>query len=136
MQKIEHIGLAVSSLENSIPLFEMLLGTKCYKTETVATENVNTAFFKSGDSKIELLEGITQGGIIQRFIEKKGEGVHHIAFAVENIVVEIERLKSNGFEFISEVPKPGADNKLVCFLHPKSTNGILIELCQEINHTN
>ena len=136
MQKIEHIGLAVSSLENSIPLFEMLLGTKCYKTETVATENVNTAFFKSGDSKIELLEGTTQGGVIQRFIEKKGEGVHHIAFAVENIVVEIERLKSNGFEFISEVPKPGADNKLVCFLHPKSTNGILIELCQEINHTN
>ena len=136
MQKIEHIGLAVSSLERSIPLFEMLLGTKCYKTENVKTENVNTAFFKTGETKIELLEGISDGGVIQRFIEKKGEGIHHLAFAVENIEIEILRLKSNGFEFISEVPKPGADNKLVCFLHPKSTNGILIELCQEIKIDN
>jgi methylmalonyl-CoA/ethylmalonyl-CoA epimerase len=133
MEKIEHIGFAVSSLAKSIPLFEKLLGSPCYKTESVQSEKVNTAFFKSGESKIELIEGIEHDGVIQKFIAKKGEGMHHIAFAVANIEAEINRLKSEGFEFISEIPKRGADNKLVCFLHPRSTNGVLIELCQEIN---
>lgn len=132
MEKIEHIGFAVSSLAKSIPLFEKLLGSPCYKTESVPSEKVNTAFFKTGESKIELLEGIEPDGVIQKFIAKKGEGMHHIAFAVANIEAEIIRLKSEGFEFISEIPKKGADNKLVCFLHPRSTNGVLIELCQEI----
>ena len=132
MEKIEHIGFAVSSLAKSIPLFEKLLGSPCYKTESVQSEKVNTAFFKTGESKIELLEGIEPDGVIQKFIAKKGEGMHHIAFAVANIDAEINRLKSEGFEFISEIPKKGADNKLVCFLHPRSTNGVLIELCQEI----
>ncbi len=132
MHKIEHIGIAVKSLDISIPLFEKLLGSTCYKQEKVETENVNTAFFHSGESKIELLEDANQKGVINRFIEKKGEGVHHIAFAVKNIREEIERLKSAGFEFIQEEPKRGADNKLVCFLHPKGTNEVLIELCQEI----
>jgi methylmalonyl-CoA/ethylmalonyl-CoA epimerase len=132
MHKIEHIGIAVKSLDISIPLFEKLLGSTCYKQETVETEKVNTAFFRTGESKIELLEDSNQHGIINRFIEKKGEGVHHIAFAVKNIVEEVDRLKSAGFEFIQEEPKRGADNKLVCFLHPKGTNGVLIELCQEI----
>lgn len=132
MQKIEHIGIAVNSLEKSIPLFEQLLGTQCYKTESVTSENVNTAFFKTGDSKIELIEGSAEGSVIQQFIEKKGEGIHHIAFSTDNIEAEINRLKSLGFEFIQDVPKKGADNKLICFLRPKSTNGILVELCQEI----
>ena len=132
MQKIEHIGIAVNSLEKSIPLFEQLLGTLCYKTESVTSENVNTAFFKTGDSKIELIEGSAEGSVIQQFIEKKGEGIHHIAFATENIEAEIKRLKSLGFEFIQDIPKKGADNKLICFLKPKSTNGVLVELCQEI----
>jgi len=132
MHKIEHIGIAVKSLDISIPLFEKLLGSTCYKQETVETEKVNTAFFHSGESKIELLEDANQHGVINRFIEKKGEGVHHIAFAVKNIVEEVDRLESAGFEFIQEEPKHGADNKLVCFLHPKGTNGVLIELCQEI----
>ena len=132
MDKIEHIGIAVKSLDISIPLFEKLLGSNCYKQETVESEKVKTAFFKSGESKIELLEDGDEQGVINRFIEKKGEGMHHIAFAVKNIVEEIERLKSAGFEFIREEPRRGADNKLVCFLHPKGTNGVLIELCQEI----
>jgi len=132
MHKIEHVGIAVKSLDISIPLFEKLLGSTCYKQETVETEKVNTAFFRSGESKIELLEDANQHGVINRFIEKKGEGVHHIAFAVKNIVEEVDRLKSAGFDFIQEEPKRGADNKLVCFLHPKGTNGVLIELCQEI----
>ncbi len=132
MQKIEHIGIAVNSLEKSIPLFEQLLGTLCYKTESITSENVNTAFFKTGDSKIELIEGSAEGSVIQQFIEKKGEGIHHIAFATENIEAEIKRLKSLGFEFIQDIPKKGADNKLICFLRPKSTNGVLVELCQEI----
>jgi methylmalonyl-CoA/ethylmalonyl-CoA epimerase len=132
MQKIEHIGIAVKSLDISIPLFEKLLGSNCYKQETVESEKVKTAFFKSGESKIELLEDGNEQGIIKRFIEKKGEGMHHIAFAVENIAEEVDRLKSAGFEFIQEDPRRGADNKLVCFLHPKGTNGVLIELCQEI----
>ena len=132
MHKIEHIGIAVKSLETSIPLFEKLLGGNCYKQETVESENVNTAFFNIGESKIELLEDADQNGIINRFIEKKGEGIHHIAFAVENIEDEVARLKSAGFEFIREEPKRGADNMRVCFLHPKGTNGVLVELCQEI----
>ena len=132
MEKIEHIGIAVKSLEVSIPLFEKLLGSSCYKKESVETEKVNTAFFKSGESKIELLEDAGEKGVINKFIEKKGEGIHHLAFSVKDIREEIKRLKSSGFEFIQEEPKRGADNKLVCFLHPKSTNGILIELCQDI----
>jgi len=129
MYKIEHIGLAVKSLETSIPLFEKLLNTECYKTELVSSENVNTAFFKTGDSKVELLESTTADGVIAKYIDKKGEGIHHIAFEVANIYAEMERLKQAGFTLLNEQPKPGADNKLVCFLHPKSTNGILIELC-------
>ena len=132
MNNIEHIAFAVRSLSNAIPLFEKLLGTPCYKTETVETEKVKTAFFKTGESKVELLESLTEDGVIAKFIDKKGEGMHHVAFAVEDIESEILRLKSEGFEFINEVPRKGADNKLICFLHPKSTNGILIELCQEI----
>ena len=132
MEKIEHIGIAVHSLEKSIPLFEKLLGTECYKTEEILSEMVNTAFFKTGESKVELLEGTEENGVINKFIAKKGEGIHHIAFAVKNIEEEIKRLKWSGFDFINDVPKKGADNKMVCFLHPKTTNGILIELCQEI----
>ena len=131
MNKIEHIAIAVKSLDESILLYEKLLGTPCYKTEEVESEEVNTAFFKTGESKIELLESRSKDGIINRFIEKKGEGVHHIAFAVDDIMKEILRLKAAGFEFINEEPKRGADNKLICFLHPKTTNGVLIELCQD-----
>ncbi len=130
MNKIEHIAIAVKSLQQSIPLYEKLLGTPCYKKEEVESEHVNTAFFQTGESKIELLESSDENGIISRFIAKKGEGIHHIAFAVDNIHDEIIRLKKEGFEFISETPKPGADQKLICFLHPKNTNGVLIELCQ------
>jgi methylmalonyl-CoA/ethylmalonyl-CoA epimerase len=131
MKTIEHIGIAVASLEKSIPLFEKLLNTSCYKTETVASENVKTAFLKTGENKIELLESQTEEGVIARFIGKKGEGMHHIAFEVENIQEEMERLKAEGFHFLNETPKEGADNKLVCFLHPKDSNGVLVELCQE-----
>jgi methylmalonyl-CoA/ethylmalonyl-CoA epimerase len=131
MHKIEHVAIAVKSLEQAIPLYERLLGTPCYKKEEVVSENVNTAFFQTGESKIELLESTDENGVINRFIEKKGEGIHHIAFAVEDISKEIDRLKNEGFEFISETPKLGADQKLICFLHPKTTNGVLIELCQD-----
>ena len=131
MQKIEHIGIAVKSLANSVPLFEKLLNSECYKTELVQTEKVNTGFFKTGNTKIELLESIDPDGIIARFIAKKGEGLHHIAFEVADIEKEMERLKNEGFVMLNEAPKPGADNKLVCFLHPKNTNGLLIELCME-----
>jgi methylmalonyl-CoA/ethylmalonyl-CoA epimerase len=133
MTKIEHIGIAVKSLEQSIPLFEKLLNATCYKTEQVASENVNTAFFKKGETKIELLESTTEDGVIRKYIDKKGEGIHHIAFDVEDIYAEMARLKSEGFILLNEQPKNGADNKLVCFLHPKSTNSILVELCQEKN---
>jgi len=132
MLKTEHIGIAVKELAISIPLFEKLLNSQCYKTESVDSEQVNTAFFKTGNTKIELLESVTDEGIIAKFIEKKGEGIHHIAFEVPNIVAEMERLKNEGFILLSDTPKKGADNKLVCFLHPKSTNGTLIELCQSI----
>ena len=131
MKKVEHIGIAVKSLEISVPLFEKLLNTSCYKTEEVASEMVTTAFFKTGETKIELVESQTPEGVIARFIEKKGEGLHHIAFEVQNIIVEMERLKREGFILLNEQPKDGADNKLVCFLHPKTTNSVLIELCQE-----
>jgi methylmalonyl-CoA/ethylmalonyl-CoA epimerase len=132
MIKVEHIGIAVKSLDQSIPLFERLLNTTCYKTEQVISENVNTAFFRKGETKIELLESTTAEGVIQKYIERKGEGMHHIAFDVEDIYSEMNRLKSEGFILLNEQPKKGADNKLVCFLHPKSTNGVLLELCQEI----
>jgi methylmalonyl-CoA/ethylmalonyl-CoA epimerase len=131
MEKVEHIGIAVNSLATSIPLFEKLLGTPCYKTETVESEFVKTAFFRKGESKIELLESLTPDGVIARFLERKGEGVHHLAFAVTDLQSEMERLKNEGFVLLNETPKIGADNKLVCFLHPKDTNGVLIELCME-----
>lgn len=130
--KAEHIGIAVKDLNTSIPLFEKLLNTNCYKKETVETENVITAFFKTGETKIELLQSTVDGGVIEKFIGKKGEGVHHIAFEVENIYDEMKRLKEAGFIFLNEEPKKGADNKLICFLHPKNTNGVLIELCETI----
>ena len=130
MIKVEHIGIAVESLEKSIPLFAKLLNTSCYKTERVASENVNTAFFQKRETKIELLESTTEDGVIQKFIDKKGEGIHHIAFEVEDIYAEMNRLKNEGFILLNEEPKNGADNKLVCFLHPKSANSVLIELCQ------
>jgi methylmalonyl-CoA/ethylmalonyl-CoA epimerase len=129
--KIEHIGIAVRELSQSVPLFEKLLNTSCYKTEQVESEQVATAFFKTGDAKIELLESSHTEGVIARFIEKKGEGLHHIAFEVQDIEAEMKRLVSEGFILLNDTPKPGADNKLVCFLHPKGTNGVLIELCME-----
>src|SRR5829696_5568556 len=131
MLRVEHIGIAVKSLTDAVPLFEKLLNTSCYKTETVESEAVATAFFQQGETKIELLESITENGVIQKFIEKKGEGIHHIAFEVEDILAEMERLKGEGFVLLNDLPKAGADNKIVCFLHPKSTNSVLIELCQE-----
>ncbi len=132
MDKIEHIGIAVRSLEEAIPVYEKLLNTNCYKQETVKNEKVNTAFFQTGESKIELLESTSADGVINRFIEKKGEGMHHIAFAVNDIKAEMKRLKENGFQLLNEEPKKGADNNWVCFLHPKNTHGVLIELCQEM----
>ena len=131
MQKVEHIGIAVKDLAQSIPLFEKLLNTPCYKTEAVASEQVTTAFFRQGETKIELLESSDPQGIIARYIEKKGEGIHHIAFAVDDIEAEMKRLQAEGFSLLNETPKPGADNKLVCFLHPKGTSGVLVELCME-----
>ena len=130
--KVEHIGIAVKDLAKSIPLFEQLLGSPCYKTETVASEAVNTAFFLQKSTKIELLETSDPTGPIAKFIDKKGEGMHHIAFEVPDIIAEMERLKKLGFTLLNESPKQGADNKLVCFVHPKETNGVLIELCQSI----
>jgi len=132
MLKVEHIGIAVKTLAESVPLFEKLLNSQCYKTEVVESEKVNTAFFKTKDTKIELLESIDENGVISKFIDKKGEGLHHIAFEVDNIETEMERLKNEGFILLNNKPKKGADNKLICFLHPKSTNGVLIELCEEI----
>lgn len=129
--KIEHLGIAIKSLETSDNLFAKLLGKSNYKQESVEREGVTTSFYQLGESKIELLEAINPESPIAKFIEKKGEGIHHIAFGVEDIRAEIERLKAEGFVFISEEPKDGADNKLVVFLHPKSTNGVLVELCQE-----
>ena len=132
MRKIEHIGIAVKSLEVSNLVFEKLFGAPAYKSEEVASEGVNTSFFMNGPNKIELLEATNPESPIAKFIDKKGEGIHHIAFDVEDIISEIARLKAEGFIVLNEVPKKGADNKLVAFLHPKSTNGVLIELCQDI----
>lgn len=129
--KLEHIGIAVQSLGTSDELFTKLLGKESYKKETVEREGVVTSFYETGESKIELLEASSPESPISKFIEKKGEGIHHLAFGVENILEEVKRLKKEGFQFISEEPKEGADNKLVVFLHPKSTNGVLVELCQE-----
>jgi len=133
MIKIDHIGIAVKNLSTSISIFETLMATACYKVEEVDSEKVTTAFLKNGETKVELIEGSEPDGVIARFIEKKGEGLHHIAFEVEDIYVEMERLKKEGFILLSEQPKNGADNKLVCFLHPKTTNGLLIEICQQIS---
>jgi methylmalonyl-CoA/ethylmalonyl-CoA epimerase len=132
MLKVEHIGIAVRSLETSIPLFQRLLNSDCYKKEKVESESVETAFFRQGETKIELLEATNPGSTIARFVDKKGEGIHHIAFEVADIYAEMERLKAEGFTLLQTEPKHGADNKLVCFLHPKDINGVLIELCQEI----
>jgi len=132
MLKIEHLGIAVKSLEQSNGLFTKLFGKAPYKLEKVETEGVSTSFFMMGDSKIELLEATNPDSPIAKFIEKKGEGIHHIAFEVQDIRSEMKRLQSEGFTLLSAEPKKGADNKLICFLHPKGTNGVLIELCQEI----
>lgn len=132
MKNVEHVGIAVKSLANSVPLFEKLLNCSCYKTELVESEKVMTAFFQTGETKIELLESTHPDGVISRFIDKKGEGIHHIAFEVDDIEAEMKRLISEGFILLNESPKKGADNKLVCFLHPKATNSILIEICQTI----
>ena len=132
MQHIEHIGIAVKDLEFSNNLFTKLLGTAPYKQEGVASEGVMTSFFQMGQTKIELLEATNPESPIAKFIEKKGEGIHHIAFEVADILAEMKRLKNEGFILLNEVPKKGADNKLVCFLHPKGTNSVLIELCQGV----
>jgi methylmalonyl-CoA/ethylmalonyl-CoA epimerase len=132
LKKIEHIGIAVSNMETANKLYEKLLGTKHYKTEEVKSEGVITSFFMAGENKIELLEATNPESAIAKFIAKRGEGIHHIAFDVNDIKAEMQRLKSEGFILLSDEPKHGADNKLVCFLHPKSTNGVLLELCQEI----
>jgi len=130
MRKIEHIGIAVSDIAKAGELYEKLLNTRIYKTEDVESEGVKTVFLQSGPNKIELLEAITSNSPIHKFIEKRGEGIHHIAFDVEDIEAEMGRLKNEGFILLSDKPMPGADNKLVCFVHPKSANGVLIELCQ------
>jgi methylmalonyl-CoA/ethylmalonyl-CoA epimerase len=132
MKKIEHIGIAVKNIENATKVYSSLLGSSPYKMEEVKSEGVKTSFFKTGDSKIELLEATNPDSPIAKFIEKRGEGVHHIAFAVDDIESEIARLKKEGFIVLNETPKKGADNKLVVFLHPRSTTGVLVELCQEI----
>lgn len=132
MDKIEHIGIAVKDIEKSNKLFTSLFGKSQYKMEEVLSEGVKTSFFQVGTNKIELLEATNSDSPIAKFIERKGEGIHHIAFAVADINLEIQRLKKEGFTVLNEVPKKGADNKLVAFLHPKSTNGVLIELCQDI----
>ena len=131
MKKVEHIGIAVRDLTVSIPLFEQLLDTHCYKTEEVDSEKVTTAFFQKGETKIELLQGQGPDSVITRFIEKKGEGMHHIAFDVADIHAEMKRLTAAGFTLLNDQPKAGADNKLICFLHPKDTHSVLIELCME-----
>ena len=132
MKKIEHIGIAVSNLDEANKLYSTILNTEPYKTETVGVERVMTSFFKCDNTKIELIQGIGENNAISKFINKRGEGIHHIAFEVDDIILEIKRLKKRGFKIINETPKKGADNKLICFIHPKSTNHVLIELCQEI----
>ncbi len=132
VKNLEHIGIAVKSLESANKLYEKLLGTPHYKTEAVESEHVVTSFFKTGEAKVELLEATSPDSAIAKFIEKRGEGIHHIAFEVEDIHAEMQRLESEGFTLLNMAPKRGADNKLVCFIHPKSANGVLVELCQEI----
>jgi len=134
MKKIEHIGIAVKNIESANKVYKSLLGYDHYKSEEVESEGVKTSFFTCGESKIELLEATKENSPIAKFIEKRGEGIHHIAFAVDDIYLEINRLKKEGFVVLNETPKKGADNKLVVFLHPKSTHGVLVELCQEINN--
>ena len=131
MKKVEHIGIAVKDLRNANQLFERLFNQSNYKLEKLESEGVSTSFFKVGETKIELLEATNENSAISKFIEKRGEGIHHIAFEVEDIDAEMQRLKAEGFQLIQQNPKDGADNKKICFLHPKSTNGVLIELCQE-----
>lgn len=132
MLKIEHIGIAVKNISESVKLFETLLNTSSYKTEVVDSEKVTTAFFKMGESKVELLEASSPESAIAKFVENRGEGLHHIAFEVEDIEQEMARLKEKGFHLLRDKPFRGADNKIVCFIHPKSCNGVLVELCQEI----
>jgi methylmalonyl-CoA/ethylmalonyl-CoA epimerase len=132
MVRVEHIGIAVNSIEEKKSIYEKLLNTACYKTELVESEGVQTAFFQIGENKIELLEATRPDSAIAKYLEKKGEGIHHIAFEVEDIAAEMARLEAEGFQLLHTEPKRGADNKLICFLHPKSSGGILIELCQEI----
>lgn len=134
MEKIEHIGIAVRNISEANEIYETLLGVSPYKTEKVESEGVETSFFRCGESKIELLEATSPDSPIAKFIEKRGEGIHHIAFSVVDIKSEMERLKKEGFVLLNEIPKEGADNKLVAFLHPKSANGVLVELCQEIEN--
>ncbi|MSQ79264.1 MAG: methylmalonyl-CoA epimerase [Flavobacteriaceae bacterium] len=129
---LEHIGIAVKDLEASKQVFDALFGFQSYKTEPVESEQVNTVFYQTGQSKVELLQGLGETDSISKFVEKKGEGIHHLAFEVSDIQAEITRLEAMGFQFVSSIPKAGADNKMICFLHPKSTNGVLIELCQMI----
>ena len=131
LNQIEHIGIAVQSLETAIPRYEKLLATPCYKTETVDSEKVRTAFFQVGPNKIELLESTEPDGVIARYVEKRGEGIHHIAYAVSDIHAAMDYLRSEGFTLLNEAPKQGADNKWVCFVHPKDTQGVLMELCME-----
>lgn len=130
--KIEHIGIAVKDIQNSNDLFHRLLGSPHYKIEEVESEGVLTSFFKTGESKVELVQSTKEGSAIDKFINRKGEGIHHVAFEVEDIIFEMERLRKEGFQLLNEHPKRGADNKLVCFVHPKSANGVLVELCQSI----
>lgn len=133
MEHIEHLGIAVKSLEVSIPVYEKLLNTKCYKQEVVESENVITAFFQTSNNKVELLQATSDESTIAKFIQKKGEGMHHVAYAVKDIYAEMERLRNDGFRLLNEKPKRGADNKLICFVHPKDASGVLMELCQEIS---
>jgi len=132
VKNLEHIGIAVKDLSAANELYSKLLGTTPYKTEEVTSENVLTSFFKTGEAKVELLEATSPDSAIAKFIEKRGEGIHHVAFEVDDILAEMQRLESEGFTLLNKEPKPGADNKLVCFIHPKSANGVLVELCQEI----
>lgn len=132
VNKIEHLGIAVKNIESANTIYEKLLGIKPYKSEAVESEGVTTSFFMLGESKVELLEATKADSAIAKFIEKKGEGLHHVAFEVDDIVAEMKRLKEDGYQLLNEVPKKGADNKLICFVHPKSCNGVLVELCQEI----
>ena len=129
---IEHLGIVVKSLGDAIPVYEQLLGTPCYKQEAVEREGVVTAFFQTGQSKVELIESTVPDSHLSKFIEKRGEGLHHVAFEVDNIHAEMKRLQALGFTLLSPEPLPGADNKLICFVHPKTTHGVLVELCQEI----